>query len=71
MLKDSFLSQLVPDRLVEAFDPGKLPVESSHLASEIFQDIHRVLKSDIRCEMFLKNLVKSYLKAVTAHFRGV
>ena len=43
LLEHSFLPQLVPDRLVEALDPGKLPVESSHLASQIFQNIHGVL----------------------------
>jgi len=45
LLEDSFLSQLVPDSLVEAFDPGEFPVESSHLVPEIFQNIHRVLQA--------------------------
>ena len=43
LLEHSFLSQLVPDRLIEAFDPGNFPVESSDLASEIFQNIYGVL----------------------------
>ena len=43
LLEHSFLSQLVPDRLVEAFDPGKFPVESSDLAPQIFQNINGVL----------------------------